>query len=189
MILKLVLRCVCSLGVLSLGACKNTNKEPHVETVTMNAEAEKTGSNTDLNEVKEVTKSTFSDTSLQASFTDYLAVKGALVNTNAEATKAAANKLINSLKNTTDAEAALAAAQTISTTDDINKQRAAFENLSKAIEDLLAGEIAAGKVYKQFCPMAFEGRGAAWLSNSEEIRNPYFGDEMLVCGFVETVLE
>ncbi len=38
------------------------------------------------------------------------------------------------------------------------------------------------KVYYQFCPMAFKNQGAYWLSNSRQIRNPYFGDKMLTCG-------
>ena len=41
------------------------------------------------------------------------------------------------------------------------------------------------RFYKQYCPMAFDNQGAFWLSNVEEIRNPYFGDEMLTCGSVE----
>jgi len=33
--------------------------------------------------------------------------------------------------------------------------------------------------------MAFDNKGAYWLSNEAAIRNPYFGDEMLECGKVE----
>ena len=43
--------------------------------------------------------------------------------------------------------------------------------------------------YRQFCPMAFDFKGGFWLSDSEEIRNPYFGDEMLSCGNVEEELK
>jgi Cu(I)/Ag(I) efflux system membrane fusion protein len=41
------------------------------------------------------------------------------------------------------------------------------------------------KVYKVFCPMAFDNKGAYWLSETEEILNPYFGDAMLSCGEVK----
>ena len=44
------------------------------------------------------------------------------------------------------------------------------------------------KAFRQYCPMAFDFKGAFWLSNSEEILNPYFGDEMLTCGNVEEEL-
>jgi hypothetical protein len=30
--------------------------------------------------------------------------------------------------------------------------------------------------------MAFDDKGAYWLSEMKEIRNPYFGDRMLKCG-------
>ncbi|KAA3653022.1 MAG: efflux RND transporter periplasmic adaptor subunit, partial [Calditrichaeota bacterium] len=39
-------------------------------------------------------------------------------------------------------------------------------------------------LFVQFCPMADENRGAEWLSRESEIRNPYFGDSMLMCGEV-----
>jgi len=37
--------------------------------------------------------------------------------------------------------------------------------------------------YEQFCPM-YDG-GTAWLSTKEEIRNPYYGSQMLKCGKVQ----
>lgn len=39
-------------------------------------------------------------------------------------------------------------------------------------------------LYVQFCPMANEDKGGYWLSDSEEILNPYFGASMLSCGEV-----
>lgn len=43
--------------------------------------------------------------------------------------------------------------------------------------------------YYQFCPMAFDNTGAYWFSESEEIFNPYFGDEMLKCGETKEVIK
>jgi Cu(I)/Ag(I) efflux system membrane fusion protein len=37
--------------------------------------------------------------------------------------------------------------------------------------------------------MANGDKGAFWLSNIEEIENPYFGDEMLKCGETRETLE
>lgn len=78
----------------------------------------------------------------------------------------------------------------MASTDDIEKQRKAFEKLSKAMyvevkENGLKGKI----LYKQYCPMAFNNEGAFWLSSEEEIMNPYFGDKMLHCGKVEEELK
>jgi Protein of unknown function (DUF3347). len=43
-------------------------------------------------------------------------------------------------------------------------------------------------IYFQYCPMALNDKGAYWLSNSAEVRNPYFGKKMLECGeVVETI--
>jgi Cu(I)/Ag(I) efflux system membrane fusion protein len=40
-------------------------------------------------------------------------------------------------------------------------------------------------LYLVFCPMAFDNKGAFWISADKEIRNPYFGDKMLKCGEVK----
>ena len=40
-------------------------------------------------------------------------------------------------------------------------------------------------VYKDYCPMAFNNKGAYWLSETKEITNPYFGASMLACGEVK----
>ena len=73
--------------------------------------------------------------------------------------------------------------------DDVEQQRAAFLKLSNAVigsaKDF--GPLNA-TVYVQHCPMAFNNAGGDWLSNSDEILNPYFGDAMLHCGSVtETI--
>ncbi len=43
-------------------------------------------------------------------------------------------------------------------------------------------------IYREYCPMAFNDKGAYWLSNEAEIRNPYFGTIMLECGEVTDTL-
>mgnify|MGYP006300108977 FL=1 len=42
-------------------------------------------------------------------------------------------------------------------------------------------------LYEVKCPMAFDNRGAIWLQDSQEVRNPYFGKVMLRCGEVQEV--
>jgi hypothetical protein len=39
-------------------------------------------------------------------------------------------------------------------------------------------------LYKDFCPMANNNKGAYWLSEVKDIKNPYFGSKMLKCGNV-----
>ena len=40
-------------------------------------------------------------------------------------------------------------------------------------------------LYKAHCPMAFDDTGADWLQAGREVRNPYFGAEMLTCGAIQ----
>jgi len=75
--------------------------------------------------------------------------------------------------------------EAISKAKDIEEQRKHFETLSDAlIESAELFGLTIDLVYVQFCPMAFDDKGAFWLSEAEEIRNPYFGDMMLTCGEV-----
>ncbi len=62
-------------------------------------------------------------------------------------------------------------------------QREHFKTLSKDITDMVAITGTDKKLYEQFCPM-YDG-GSAWLSASNEVRNPYYGSEMLTCGKVQ----
>jgi Cu(I)/Ag(I) efflux system membrane fusion protein len=79
---------------------------------------------------------------------------------------------------------------TISSGSDISIQRIAFAAFNDAFyASIKAFELQQGTVYYQYCPMANGDKGAFWLSNIEEIENPYFGDEMLKCGETRETLE
>ena len=73
---------------------------------------------------------------------------------------------------------------------DIQQQRDAFASFNlifhKAINDYGLSGVTA---FYQYCPMAFDGNGAYWISGSKEIANPYFGDVMLRCGETKEVLD
>lgn len=68
----------------------------------------------------------------------------------------------------------------------LEEQRKHFKPLSENMTQMIAITGTEGKVYEQYCPM-YDG-GTAWLSKKEEIRNPYYGSQMLTCGKVERVL-
>jgi Cu(I)/Ag(I) efflux system membrane fusion protein len=75
-------------------------------------------------------------------------------------------------------------------TADIEAARAQFALLSESVTALLAHfGVGEGRLYKAWCPMAFDNRGASWIQGSEEIANPYFGDMMLRCGEIKEVLK
>lgn len=62
--------------------------------------------------------------------------------------------------------------------------RAAFEPLSETLYAALRQFDAGGTqpVYRYFCPMAFNNKGAYWLQNKQGVENPYFGAAMFRCG-------
>ncbi|HEX4959109.1 MAG TPA: DUF3347 domain-containing protein [Lacibacter sp.] len=73
---------------------------------------------------------------------------------------------------------------------ELEKKRESFEMISGAFYDLLRAVRPNGvTAYYQYCPMAFNDKGAYWLSNADSIRNPYFGKKMLTCGEVKETLK
>lgn len=80
-------------------------------------------------------------------------------------------------------------AEHISKTNAIDHQRKHFISLSKNMYELMKVSKSSTPTYYQFCPMANNGEGAYWLSENEEIKNPYFGSEMLTCGSVAETIE
>ena len=74
--------------------------------------------------------------------------------------------------------------------NDIEKQRALFSDLTNALHDSFKMYTVNGlHAYYQYCPMAFDNKGAYWISREEEIRNPYFGEQMLTCGETKETLK
>lgn len=67
----------------------------------------------------------------------------------------------------------------------MDHQREHFEILSKDVEDLIAITGTDRKLYQTFCPMYNKGKGAIWLSETKEIKNPYYGSKMMTCGTVK----
>ncbi len=67
----------------------------------------------------------------------------------------------------------------------IDHQREYFEVLSTDITDMIALLGTEKTLYQDHCPMANGGKGADWLSEIKEIKNPYFGSKMMKCGSVK----
>lgn len=77
----------------------------------------------------------------------------------------------------------------IAKAENIDEQRKHFAPLSESMHHSFKSLGVSGKeVYYQYCPMANNNKGAYWLSESKEIKNPYFGDKMLTCGSTKEVL-
>ena len=67
----------------------------------------------------------------------------------------------------------------------IAHQREHFELLSKDIYDLVKAFGGGQVLYKDFDPMFNNGKGAFWLSETKEIKNPYMGKAMLTSGSIK----
>lgn len=72
----------------------------------------------------------------------------------------------------------------------IKNKQLEFGMISDILYDLVkAVGLKNQTVYRQFCPMAFNNKGGYWLSDKEEIRNPYYGKKMPDCGEVKEALK
>lgn len=151
------------------------------------------GSSTDtkLSEPTVNKEYTLNPAEAQAIITGYLTVKDALVQTDQAATSAAATVLLSKLPaGNASVSDMLASAEKIASASDVEVQRAQFENLSAQIHSMvLATGANESALYMQYCPMAFDNKGASWLSAEKQVNNPYFGDKMLHCGKVEATIE
>ena len=81
------------------------------------------------------------------------------------------------------------AALNLSKTNGLEAQREIFETISDSLYELIKNLKPSGiQAYQQYCPMAFNDKGASWLSDTTHIQNPYFGKKMLTCGEVSKEL-
>ena len=67
----------------------------------------------------------------------------------------------------------------------IDHQREHLDIMSADFYDLLKDFGTPKPVYRIFCPMFNDNKGTFWLSDSREVKNPYYGKEMLSCGEVQ----
>lgn len=181
------------LLTLTVFSCKE-DKRAEVKTAPAYLEeAEAAAATGDLNETSETVEVTFQDEKIRSIYEGYLELKAALVNTNAaDAAEVAGefSELLTALGEDTDSFLFLHNdIKAVAASKDVKQQRVLFQSISDEVEALIAPAISEGQVIKQYCPMAFDGKGAYWLSDSREIRNPYYGDVMLKCGVVDSDIE
>lgn len=169
-----------AIAVLTLASCGDEKKKQAVETdATTAVEAEK-------DNAMDLADASFSNEMAGNVYQNYLMLRTALVNSDASDVQKAASNLVG---NFTEDEAMKTIAQQLTETDDLEKQRQLFSDFTAQVEPLFKNNITEGAIYKQFCPMAFNGDGGYWFSNVEQIRNPYYGDKMLKCGEITETIQ
>jgi len=127
----------------------------------------------------------------QAFYINYMQLRGYLVESDGRNAQAAAEYMSEDLRGIKGmyAEDILANINAVKATQDLDEQRVAFEKLSTTLYEVVkAVQVIDTPIYVQHCPMAFDNKGATWLSDKKDIYNPYFGDAMLKCGANEAVI-
>lgn len=185
---KIVLNISILVMITSIISCGKDKKE---ETKIVPAKEEKTVvSKVNLNKTDTKSEVVFTDENINKIYSQYLMIKKGLVNSNSGTVQEEARKLGDLLGDSDENKQLKATAELISLTKEVGKQRDFFVTLTEEAEKLISNaSITSGEVYKQFCPMAFEGKGGYWLSDSKEVRNPYYGDKMLKCGSVNKTIK
>ncbi|MDQ7918295.1 DUF3347 domain-containing protein [Mesonia sp. MT50] len=186
-----------SIGTLALAAtmiltisCKDANQKEATAAMDNEAQQETTKNSGDI------AMNDSQESSSEVILKDYFNLKDALVNDDQAKAKDLGMTLTTSLKsfdvsNYSESEQtelkdiiedATEHAEHIAKSE-IKHQREHFKTLSKDMTDMVAITGTEVKLYEQFCPM-YDG-GTAWLSTKEEVRNPYYGSQMLKCGKVQ----
>ncbi|HSQ47817.1 MAG TPA: DUF3347 domain-containing protein, partial [Lutibacter sp.] len=72
----------------------------------------------------------------------------------------------------------------------IEEVRKAFQPISETMIALTNSFKPFGQtLYVQHCPMVDNNKGANWISQFKEIKNPYFGKSMLTCGETKATIK
>lgn len=175
-------------GSLILTSCGENKKEKDDASAPMQHEMHTEGSHEKQMKKNSNLSANFQNDTIKQVYMHYLSIKNALVESDPAAVQEAAKKMVDVSGENAGTNGIAVRAKRFSDVTNIYEQRDIFSSLTKALEPVLKEAISTGKIYKQFCPMAFDGKGDYWYSNSEEIRNPYFGDKMLKCGRVDETI-
>jgi len=132
----------------------------------------------------------------------YMDLQEAFVATDLQKAKSNSKKLANYIsselistnelkesKHEQQIESLLSLSKGIDNDSDIEKARKKFSNISVLLIDIMDDTKSFDdELYVLKCPMATVGDSAVWLSKNKKVLNPYYGDEMLNCGFVKREL-
>ncbi len=136
---------------------------------------------------------------LKPIFTKYLKLTDALTNDNLEEAKSEGLNLLQAIEGvdmglftgdshklwmdlSTDLKNSL---QHINHFKTLGELRRTFNQISEAVINMeIAFKPNNETLYVLHCPMANNNKGGDWVSTSKEVKNPYYGKEMLACGEV-----
>lgn len=184
-------------------ACGNENNAPAAGTTT----AENSNASTVDGQASPGASSgstTVAATPVQDVVEHYLHIKNALANDNGAEAANGAQAMVASLEKInpatfTDEQQKLYndvaedlkehAEHTADNAGKIDHQREHFVMMSANVQELIQTFGAHKTLYLDHCPMANNDKGANWISETEEISNPYMGKKMPKCGSMEKVIK
>lgn len=130
---------------------------------------------------------------VQSLVASYLSVSSALAGDDLAHAKTGASMFVKAMANAPGDDDAkeevtdlITPAQNIIEATDIEAARKAFLELSADMKSLIKhiGITGDEDLYVVHCPMAFGGKGGAWVQEGKAIANPYMGSRMLHCGTI-----
>jgi hypothetical protein len=213
MTMKKIFFAVAAIGAFAISACNNSgskNEHEGHDMNKMNKDSARHAMTTDDKDVKAVAV-TYSNLDAKAAASikeivgHYLHIKNALANDNGseaasggKAMEEAIRKMDKSLltaeqktaydKN--EEELKEHAEHIGKNGDNIKHQRLHFAMLSEDVYDLVKGFGGGRALYHDHCPMYNKDKGGAmWLSETKEVKNPYYGAQMITCGTVEELIK
>lgn len=182
----------------TLAACNSSNSNsPESKTAAKDTSQAKT----EINNPESATISNSANTvSIKEIVSSYLDLKNALTNDNTNGAATAGTSLEATFKNFDKSGLTAAQKKIFEDVEDdarehaehigknggnIAHQREHFEMLSKDMYDLVKSFGSGQILYKDFCPMYNNNKGAFWISETKDIKNPYLGKAMPTCGSVK----
>ena len=180
-------------GIMSvtIGFSACSNSENSRESTTGNKDTASTAVNTN-HSIDQAKSGTISDV-----VSGYLRVKNALTNDDGNEAASAAKEINESLAKVNESALNVDQKKVYDDVKDditehaqhiadnsakIDRQREHFDLLSRDMINLVKATRSSQTLFRDFCPMYNNKKGAYWLSETKEIKNPYYGKEMLKCG-------
>ncbi|MEO5945860.1 MAG: DUF3347 domain-containing protein [Chitinophagaceae bacterium] len=205
--MKKIIFSIVIFTLLTMVSCNNNNQSAKEDHTLMNHDSTMPRQdNKMMDESVKMVSATFStvdvgvSTYMKSMLQNYLSTKNALIDGNPDKAASSGAAMYKAMKGF---DKSLLTAEQKKVYDDIesdlkehaehifkNKlddQREHFAMMSKDIYDLVKAFGAGLTLYHDHCPMFQDG--SMWLSESKDIRNPYYGENMMTCGTVEEMFK
>jgi hypothetical protein len=199
---NLIIVCALAIASFTIIACNNASKSANTDKDTTEKANPSSVGSTKLTAKQGVDAK--AGTAVNGLVSNYLQLKNALTKDNGKDAAVAGKALADGFKNFD--KSALTATQKKSfediaddakemaehvgmSADKLPHQREHFDMLSKDMYDLVKAFGAGQPLFVDHCPMYNNKKGAIWLSETKEIKNPYMGVGMSTCGSIKEELK